>query len=168
MFTLAHELAHVWFGSSAAFDLRGLQPASDRTEQTCNRVAAEFLIPESLLRDYWPSVSHESDPFQTIASRFKVSTLVAGRRLLDMGFITRAKFFAFYRTWQRRVVTPTPGRGGGDFYANQNLRIGRRFGETVVRAAKEGRLLYSEAYRLTGLYGVAFQRYADNAFGVAI
>src|SRR5262249_7659077 len=38
MFTLAHELAHVWFGSSAAFDLRDMLPAPDRTEQACNRV----------------------------------------------------------------------------------------------------------------------------------
>ena len=31
MFTLAHEMAHIWFGSSAAFDLRQLQPADDET-----------------------------------------------------------------------------------------------------------------------------------------
>jgi Zn-dependent peptidase ImmA (M78 family) len=43
MFTLAHELAHVIFGSSAAFDLRRLMPAHDKTELACNQVAAEFL-----------------------------------------------------------------------------------------------------------------------------
>jgi len=50
MLTLAHELAHVAFGSSAAFDLRQMQPASDSIEQACNAVAAEFLVPEDLLR----------------------------------------------------------------------------------------------------------------------
>ncbi len=53
MFTLAHELAHVWFGSSAAFDLRQLLPADDPTEQVCNRVAAECLVPERELREVW-------------------------------------------------------------------------------------------------------------------
>lgn len=45
MFTLAHELAHLWFCSSAAFDLRDLQPAGNEIEQACNRLAAEFLAP---------------------------------------------------------------------------------------------------------------------------
>ena len=45
MFTLAHELAHIWFGSSAAFDLQELQPANDEIELASNRIAAEFLVP---------------------------------------------------------------------------------------------------------------------------
>ncbi|WP_419613631.1 ImmA/IrrE family metallo-endopeptidase, partial [Thiolapillus sp.] len=54
MFTIAHELAHVWFDKSAVFDLRELQPAEDRTEIACNKVAAEFLVPERELRALWP------------------------------------------------------------------------------------------------------------------
>ncbi len=30
----------------------------------------------------------------------------------------------------------------------------------VIRAVKEGRLLYRDAYRLTGLHGKTFDRYA--------
>jgi hypothetical protein len=33
---------------------------------------------------------------------------------------------------------------------------------TVVGAVKEGRLLYHEAYRLTGLTGKTFDRFAEN------
>ena len=168
MFTLAHELAHVWFGSSAAFDLRALQPATNQTEQRCNLVAAEFLIPENLLRDLWPSIRRENDPIQTIARRYKVSKIVAARRLLDLKFMTFDEFLGFYHAWEGREYSKIQVSGRGDFYANQNLRVGQRFGETVVRAAKEGRLLYSEAYHLTGLYGVTFQRYAERAFGVEI
>lgn len=168
MFTLAHELAHVWFDSSAAFDLRALQPANNQTERICNQVAAEFLVPAILLHDLWPAVRNESNPFQFIARRFKVSTLVVARRLLDLEYITRDAFFDFYHAWQGREDPQSPSRSGGDFYANQNLRIGRRFGETVIRAAKEGRLLYSEAYHLTGLYGAIYQRYAETAFGIEV
>jgi Zn-dependent peptidase ImmA (M78 family) len=99
MFTLAHELAHVWFGSCAAFDLRELQPADDKTEQACNRVAAEFLIPERKLREIWPPVSRGSEPFQAIARYFKISELVAAQRAQDLALITKNEFLGFYRAY---------------------------------------------------------------------
>jgi Zn-dependent peptidase ImmA (M78 family) len=163
MFTLAHEVAHVFFGSSAAFDLREMQPANDPTEQACNRVAAEFLIPERELRRIWSSAETDPEPFQVIARHFKVSVLVAARRALDLRLIPKAEFLEFYRSYQedeRRAAAKRPS--GGNFYATQNARIGRRFAQAVVGAVKEGKLLYSEAYRLTGLYGKAFDRYAAD------
>jgi len=164
MFTLAHELAHVFFGSSAAFDLREMQPADDPTEQACNRVAAEFLIPERELRQVWPSAHNDQEPFQTIASQFKVSVLVAARRALDLNLIDKNAFLDFYRDYLRDERRRAGGRteGGGDFYANQNMRVGRRFASAVARAAKEGKLLYSEAFHLTGLYGRTFDNYVTN------
>jgi len=163
MFTLAHELAHVFLGSSAAFDLREMSPAKDATEQGCDRIAAEFLVPQEGLRRMWPSVKGDSERFQSIAREFKVSTLVAARRTLDLRLIPRAEFFAFYHDYlndERRKAAQKPQ--GGDFYANQNLRVGRRFASAVFRAVKEGKLLYAEAYRLTGLYGKTFDRYAAS------
>lgn len=158
MFTLAHELAHVWHGSSAAFDLRELQPARDVTEQACNQVAAEFLVPEDELRQIWPSVRQEQEPFEAIARQFKVSTLVAARRAQDLSLITKQKFLDFYKDKRHAA----PRQKGGNFYATLNLRIGRRFAEAVVRAAREGKLLYREAYQLTGLYGETFEKYAES------
>jgi Zn-dependent peptidase ImmA (M78 family) len=167
MFTLAHKVAHVFFGSSAAFDLREMHPANDPTEQACNQVAAEFLIPERELRRIWSSAETDPEPFQVIARHFKVSVLVAARRALDLRLIPRAAFLEFYRSYQedeRRAAAKRPG--GRDFYATQNARVGRRFAQAVVRAVKEGKLLYSEAYRLTGLYGKAFDRYAADLEGL--
>ena len=163
MFTLAHELAHLWFGESAAFDLRQLLPASDAVEQSCNRVAAEFLVPEAELRQLWPEASSESEPFQVVARQFKVSSLVAARRALDLGLIGRDEFFAFLSQYQvderRKASTKSDG---GDFYANQNQRVGRRFGQAVLVATMEGRLLYHEAYQLTGLHGKTFEQWGES------
>jgi Zn-dependent peptidase ImmA (M78 family) len=162
MFTLAHELAHVFFGSSAAFDLREMQPADDPIEQASNRVAAEFLVPERELRQVWPTVKNDPEPYQTIARQFKVSVLVAARRAMDLQLIQKEAFFDFYHAYKRdERRKAAQRRGGGDFYANQNLRVGRRFASTVARAAIEGKLLYSEAYRLTGLYGKTFDSYVN-------
>lgn len=163
MFTLAHELAHVFFGSSAAFDLREMSPASDPTEQACNKVAAEFLVPEQRIRQIWPSIRNETERFQLIAREFKVSEIVAARRALDLGLIVKSEFMTFYREYQDDERRHAAIRSdGGDFYATQNLRIGHRFALEVARAVKEGKLLYSEAYRLTGLYGKTFDSYAAS------
>lgn len=161
MFTLAHELAHVWFGSSAAFDLRRLQPADDETERACNRVAAEFLIPADELYDIWSFLRQDPERFQAIARRFKVSELVAARRALDLQLVTRGDFLDFYDAYQESERQAPPQRGGS-FYATQNLRLGRRFAEAVVRSAREGKLLYREAYQLTGLHGNTFELYAES------
>ncbi|MEE8432208.1 MAG: ImmA/IrrE family metallo-endopeptidase [Candidatus Desulfatibia sp.] len=166
MFTLAHEVAHVFLGSSAGFDLREMQPANDPTEQVCNRIAAELLIPENSLRSLWHTFENDSEPFQKIAREYKVSALVAARRALDIALIDKNRFLEFYRAYlsdeRRKAASRAPG---GDFYNNQNVRVGQRFASFVLRAAKEGKLLYSEAYKLTGLYGATFDRYTSSIEG---
>lgn len=163
MFTVAHELAHIWYGVSAAFDLTGLQPSDQEIEQTCNATAAEFLVPEDEMRSVWMRVHDNPDRFNLLARHFKVSSIVAARRALDAMLISRDQFFNFYYEWmevERRQAQED--EGGGNFYLNQNFRIGRRFAAAVFTSAKEGRLLYNEAYRLTGLNADAFANYAKH------
>lgn len=162
MFTLAHELAHLFFGKSAAFDLRGMHPADDPVEQACNTVAAEFLVSEGKLRSIWPSVREEADPLQRIAQEFKVSVLVAARRALDLSLITRDEFRDFYDRYLDNEHRKPEDRTGGNFYANQDNRVGRRFALEIVNSVAEGRLLYTEAYELTGLYGATFEEYVSR------
>jgi Zn-dependent peptidase ImmA (M78 family) len=163
MFTIAHELAHVWFAQSAAFDLRDMQPAGVPVEQACNRAAAEFLVPEAEMRAAWLTVRGQDGPFDELARRFKVSALVVARRALDLQLIDRDGFFVFYADYRddarlRAAAKPS----GGNFWATQENRIGRRFGEAVVHATREGRLLYRDAFVLTDLHGDTFARCAER------
>ena len=164
MFTLAHELAHIFFGKSAAFDLRDMQPADDPTEKACNSVAAEFLVPRHELLQLWPSVSNDPDPLDRIAREFKVSTIVAARRALDLQLIDWSQFMSFYHERQSEWHAVSSGKEGGNFYHTQNVRVGRRFFSAINQAAKEGKLLYSEAYQLTGLHGRTFDRYVSRLY----
>ena len=88
-----------------------------------------------------------------------MSTVVAARRALDSNLITRSIFFEYYeenkaKKWGGPQQNGT-GRGG-DFWNNQQWRVGARVGAAVSRAVKEGRLSYREAYSLTGLKGDTF------------
>ncbi len=160
MFTLAHELAHVWLGESALSDVEPASQPSQQLEDWCNRAAAEFLVPEAELRLYWHDVRHDEVSFELTARHFKVSPIVAGRRAMDLRLVDRAVFFDFYQAYINEERKQKKKTSGGDFYNNQNTRVGELFATQVIRAAMEGRVGFREAYNLTGLNGGTFQKYA--------
>ncbi|TVS20499.1 MAG: ImmA/IrrE family metallo-endopeptidase [Planctomycetaceae bacterium] len=160
MFTVAHELAHLWIGESALFNLPMLDPGGSDVETFCNRIAAELLVPDERIRVTWERVSGLDKPFHRLARHFKVSPIVIGRRVKDLGLITPAEFFGFYHAYRDEVAEAKRKKpSGGDFYRTQNARLGRRFGQVVATAAESGALSWQEAYRLTGLFGQTFDRY---------
>jgi Zn-dependent peptidase ImmA (M78 family) len=97
MFTLAHELAHLWLGQTALSDVSADVVSDNATEIWCNQVAAELLVPmASFLAELMVDESI-ADTLKRLARHFKVSSLVILRRLLDAGRIDRNTFFAAYR-----------------------------------------------------------------------
>lgn len=162
MFTLAHELAHVWLGSEGVSGFEDLFPSGSQIEDFCDKAAAEFLVPERELKAIWNDAKRAERPFDELARRFKVSPIVAGRRAMDLRLIDREAFFTFYRGYVAEERRRSKRPGGGDFYNNQNTRVGSLFATHVIRAAIEGRVGFKEAYDLTGLRGGAFQEYAER------
>ena len=162
MFTLAHELAHVWLGQpgEGLSGFENISPGGTAVETFCDRAAAEFLLPARELKARWTDVKRDPEPFKSVARQFKVSPIVAGRRAKDLRLVDRESFFAFYRDYTGEERRQAAGPGGGDFYNNQNTRVGQGFATDVIRAALEGRLSFREAYGLTGLRGGTFQKYA--------
>ncbi len=157
MFTLAHELAHLWIGQEGVSNLDRLEPVGKSVETACNRIAAEFLVPAVRFELEWLNVSGHPDRLERLAKIFKVSTLVVARRALDLRHISRREFFDFYdrHIQESRKVKPT----GGDFWKTQRMRIGELFGAAVAQAVWAGRLLYRDAYELTDLRGRTFDNY---------
>lgn len=165
IFTLAHELAHVWLGEGGILDLPRLMAGNHRIEVFCNAVASELLVPEKEFVAAWSDLAGEEfrEITDIMVRRFKVSSLVIARRALDLGYCSREEYNQFFDdSIEKERRRRRPEKGGGDYYRNQEMRIGRRFGLFVVRAAREGRLLYRDAYHLTGLHGRTFARFAKR------
>ena len=160
MFTLAHEFAHICTGESGVSHFSRLRPSHHIVERFCDKAAAEFLVPESNLRQLWRSLPRTANRYQIVARHFKVSEIVAARRLLDLGLIDRDIFFAFYDKRKQQGWSQPSTSDGGNFWNTQRWRIGPRFAAAVVRATKEGRVTYREAHSLTGLRGDAFDQLA--------
>ncbi len=164
LFTIMHELAHIWLGESAAFDLEKLLPSDDIIEKKCNAVAAELLIAEDNLKLEWERIKNHTNPLQQLERLFKVSQIVIARRLLDIGIYSKDQFFSFYQNYLKEweMKNSENVEGGGNFYFNQNYRVGKAFFNIVNQAAKSGKLLYTDAYKLTDLYGKTFHNYENN------
>ena len=161
MFTLGHELAHIFVGATGIsnFDIP-FHDTEDATEKFCNQVAAEFLVPGDELNELLGRLSAASEQHNIVARHFKVSTIVAARRMLDLGFIDLDSFFDFYNLWKKGEHDEKRNKKpGGHFWNTQHVRIGHRFGAAIARAVGEDRLFYREAYRLTGLRGRTFDKY---------
>lgn len=150
--TLAHELAHLWLGQSGISDPESGQLAEPGVERWCNAVAAEFLMPLALVRqDYQPGAPLV-DEIQRLARIYKISTLVALRRLFDAGFIDQPTLWQSYRDELARIRRlDRGGSGGGDFYRTLGARTGKRFARAVLSSTLEGQTLFQDAFRMLGV-----------------
>ena len=154
MFTLAHELAHLWLGASALSDASGAPLNSYRGEEVwCNRVAAELLVPLAVFLPAMRPNEPVGEAMHRLARQFKVSTLVILRRLLDAGAISRETFGNAWATERERLraLADVAGSGGGNFYRTTLSRVGKRFARALVESTLEGQTLYRDAFRMLGV-----------------
>jgi Zn-dependent peptidase ImmA (M78 family) len=152
MFTLAHELAHLWLGESGVSDTQASQVPEQKTERWCNQVAAELLMPMQDLRATHRPDTPIPQEIQRLAREFKVSTLVALRRLFDAGFINQAQLWQHYREEQKRLhALERRKTGGGDFYNSLGARVSKRFARAIVSSTLEGMTSFPEAFRMLGV-----------------
>lgn len=159
LFTIIHELAHIWLGESAGFDNQNLLPANDPIEKLCDQVAAEFLVPAISFNEIWAT----SADIHKLARYFKVSPIVIARRALDLGKMNKGEFFQFYNNYMEGIRLKKESQGsGGDFYATARKRISVSFAAYVDQAVKQNKLLYRDAYKITGLRGDTYQNFVTK------
>jgi Zn-dependent peptidase ImmA (M78 family) len=169
MFTLAHELAHLWLGESALTDATIRTRRNDVSERWCNEVAAELLVPLQLLEEKHDSTRELTEEMRRLSGEFKVSTLVVLRRLHDMGAISSGKFRTAYDAELSRLLAlEKPGEGGGNFYNTTVARVGRRFARAIIGSALEGRSSFTEALHLLGFKKMSVFTELGHRVGVSI
>lgn len=151
IFTLAHELAHVWLGKSGISnlnpdeqDLRDFQ----ELEKKCNQIAVELLLPEDKLLESSDTFDYSS--IVKISKEYKISTIVILRRLLDTKNITRKWFFELYdqmleENWKLEKKKTRTSSVGGSFYNSFFAKTGKAFTNAIITSVLERKLLYRDA-----------------------
>ncbi len=151
IFTLIHELAHLFLNESALDGTYHLQ-----TEKTCNKIASEILLPAKELKKEYFNI----DNIEGIAKKFKISVFVVLIKAKQSSLIRE---YEFQRQWKDCIenIQRIKSKGsGGDYYRTAPFKAG---GETfllrVVHSTLAGETLYRDAYSLTGLKGETFNKY---------
>lgn len=166
MFTLAHELVHIWLGKSAVSDSRPTSIPKHEVEAWCNRVAAELLVPVELFRNEYRPDTELRDELRRLAGYFKVSTLVILRRIYDIGGFSQNEFWREYDK-ELEFLIKVRKEPGGNFYSTQAARVSRRFARSLVVSALEGRSSFTEAFRLLGVKKMTTFHELGRSVGVA-
>ena len=154
IFTLAHEIAHLWLGESGISnqDYRAASTAqTNRVERVCNRIAAETLLPAATVLREWRQGDSAKGNSQRLATRNRVSRMVALRRAYDLKLISwevyRPAYDLLVEEWKKRRVRER-AKDGGDFYPTFFARNSRTFTMALVAAVAEGQVLHLEAAKL--------------------
>ncbi|HEY0782787.1 MAG TPA: ImmA/IrrE family metallo-endopeptidase [Thermoanaerobaculia bacterium] len=151
MFTLAHEVVHIWIGQSAVSDADVAAVPKQQTERWCNRVAAELLVPLELFRLELDPRAELAAEMKRLAKQFKVSTLVVLRRMHDAGTLPSETYWTEYQRELARLRAISRASGGGSFYRTQPARLGKRFTSALIADTLEGNTLFRDAYRMLGI-----------------
>ena len=156
LFSLAHELVHLWLGKSELYNVSYLMNSSTtKMEAYCNKVASEILIPDEIFLQRWASDRADGlQEFERLAEYFCASPLAIARRAFDHGFIGQQDYDCVAAEQQERweqVSRERASAGGGDFYRTNLSRIDSRFLERLASSVAEGRTTYSQASHLMGM-----------------
>lgn len=127
-FTLLHEFAHLWLGHN---DLTkaDLSQVGSREESFCNKVAAELLMPETVVRR---EVAPDPDlqEVRRKANKLGVSVAALAIRLRNLGLADESVVADALNA----AAVATKNAGGGDFYRTQLRNLGRKYAVAVLDA----------------------------------
>lgn len=163
LFSLLHELVHVWIGKDNFYnDVYGVSQKVSKEEQFCNAVAAEILVPDSIFIDEWSNQtgSNESIIYELekkfICSRFTLLIKAFNTRRIEKAEFNRLLdlFKGQFETMQNQKQGEISG--GGDFYRTLATKWDRKVIQAMYSGVQSGRNQYRDVYRLTDTTGKTF------------
>jgi Zn-dependent peptidase ImmA (M78 family) len=146
---LAHELVHLWTGTSGISNPDILPNGKEiqKVELFCNFIAAELLVHGPTFLRRWDKYRNAVDNAQNLARYFRVSSQVILRRSFELEIISADDFFQVFQEILK-VTKPRKAGKGGVFYNNLISRNSRRFTVELLSAVSGGHITYLDAARL--------------------
>lgn len=163
IFSLMHEYVHILYHQD---DIILENPVDDikANERKINRIAAEMLMPESVVRKKWEELQGKEDlaRIDSISKSLKVSSYALAIKLSELGLI------------QDNIIGIIAGRSkgakkktsGGDFYKTYYSKMSSNFLRSVVNQTESGNLSYTYAFKLLGdIKGTVYNQIRGSIYG---
>lgn len=172
LFSLLHEVAHIWLGESDLFNDRHYRTEGvSATETICNAVAGEILVPRDAFLNKWNECIDRKDVYTVItelAKYFHCGECVISRKALDS---KKIKPEIYKRVVQEAIEHYNASREnrenpGGNYYSTMRTKLDGCFVRALCESINMGRTSYTEAYRLTNTSRKTFSAVAQSLGGV--
>ncbi len=168
IFTVAHELAHLWIGQSGISNPDYRKRAREHAhpiERLCDRVAAQALVPKTDFLVGWDSRASLGTNITQLTRHFRVSRIVILRRAYELERVTDSEYRDYFNKTRPLGERAKGQGGGGDFYKNLLVRNSRRFARTLVEAVLQRRISDQTAARLLNVQTPVFRRFTQELTG---
>lgn len=149
IFTLAHEIAHIWLGESGISDT--YVDAKNQSEAKCNAIAALVLVPTNEFIRLWDKFNdNPRDKIKALNKHFKVSELVIARTALTQNKISRDLYNQVSdeteKAWQLYKDDNKNKDGGGvPAHIIVPIRNSKTITNKVIELVKSNKMMPSEA-----------------------
>lgn len=156
IFTIAHELAHIWIGVSGVSDVA--VNTENKIESKCNEIASELLIPKKVFLAFWDTLNGSSDDrILAIRKKFRVSELVVARVAMENQKISQAAFWDKYNHFKNYFESQKSTGGNGE--AMPPIRNSRNFMNTITGLLNGGKIGFKEAGMLLNISPMKLTKY---------
>ncbi len=170
IFTLMHELAHIWIGQSGISNYQYSQNTFSGpmgTEALCSLIAAELLMPQNEFLELSSTYKYVDDLVTEAARSFHTSLSNVKLRRLQLKLVRGIEYSPAVHqvdVADSVKVRSTKPFVGGNFYRMLCIRNGGPLTMAVLNSAMNGDLLFRDAANLLSLKStktiVKFSRFA--------
>ena len=151
MFTLAHELAHLFLNKEGITNITSGGSSTDyKIEAFCNRVAANLLLPKRVIENK----EYDLLDIKNLAKRYGVSPLAAFYRLKELEHIEGSDVSSIKNILEQEMrenVGKKDKKGGGNFINSMKDTNGGLFNRFVLSLYSENKINAFGASKVLGV-----------------
>lgn len=149
IFTLMHEVAHLWIGQSGISDSDIRE--NNKIELACNEIAAKILMPKTKIQKAFREFDDDRW-LECIADRFSVSTLAVLNRLRSLSLLALRRYQELYNAELERLsrIPKTRPSGAPPPEVMVRVRNGYLFTFVVTSSVLSGDETYTNGASLLG------------------